>query len=70
MGVREDIKVLLAESNIKLKELAVEMSAKTGKKISADNISQKLRKGTLRYNDAALIGDILGYDLKFFKRKN
>ena len=68
MSVRKDIKVLLAENNVKLKELAVEMSEKIGKKITADNISQKLRKGTLRYDDAMIIGDILGYDLKFVKR--
>ena len=68
MTVRKDIKVLLAESNVKLKDLAVEMSERIGKKITADNISQKLRKGTLRYDDAMIIGDILGYDLKFIKR--
>ena len=68
MTVRKDIKVLLAESNVKLKDLAVEMSENIGKKITADNISQKLRKGTLRYDDAMIIGDILGYDLKFIKR--
>ena len=68
MSVRTDIKVLLAESNVKLKDLAVEMSERLGKKITADNISQKLRKGTLRYDDAIIIGDILGYDLKFVKR--
>lgn len=68
MTVRKDIKILLAESNVKLKDLAVEMSEKIGKKITADNISQKLRKGTLRYDDAMIIGDILGYDLKFIKR--
>ena len=70
MGVREDIKVILAESNTKLKDIANELSQRTGRKISADNVSQKLRKGTLRYDDAVLIGDILGYDLKFLKRKN
>ena len=68
MTVRKDIKVLLAESNVKLKDLAVEMNEKIGKKITANNISQKLRKGTLRYDDAMIIGDILGYDLKFIKR--
>ena len=67
MSVREDIKVLLAESNTKLKDLVLYLSEKTGKNISADNISQKLCKGTLRYDDAKLIGEILGYDLKFIK---
>lgn len=69
MAVREDIKAILAKTNTKLKDLADEMSKRTGKTISADNISQKLRKGTLRYDDASLIGEILGYELKFIKNK-
>ena len=68
MAVREDIKAILAQTNTKLKDLASEISEKTGKSISADNISQKHRKGTLRYDDAALIGEILGYELKFVKK--
>ena len=68
MSVREDIKSILAKSNTKLKDIAVEMSARKGRNISADNLSQKLRKGTLRYDDAVLIADIIGYDVQFLKR--
>ena len=68
MSVREDIKAILAKSNVKLKDIAYEFSKRTEKNISADNLSQKLRKGTLRYDDAVIIADILGYDLQFLKR--
>lgn len=68
MSVREDIKVLLAKSDTTLKFVAEQIRIKTGRNISADNLSQKLRKGTLRYDDAVLIADILDYDLKFIKR--
>ena len=68
MSVREDIKALLAKSDTTLKDIAKEISIRTGKKITADNLSQKLRKGTLRYDDAVLIADILEYDLQFLKR--
>ena len=68
MGAREDIKALLAKSNKTLKYIAQEISCRKGCSISADNLSQKLRKGTLRYDDAVLIADILNYDVKFIKR--
>ncbi len=68
MGTREDIKVLLARENFTLTEVAKELSEKTGKVYSRPNLSQKLAKNTLRYEEAKLIGDILGYDLTFVKR--
>lgn len=69
MGTREDIKVLLARENWTITEIAKEMSDLTGKPYSRPNLSQKLAKKTLRYEEAKLIGDILGYDLTFVKRK-
>lgn len=69
MGTREDIKVLLARENWTLTEVAKEMSERTDKPYSRPNLSQKLTKQTLRYEEAKLIGDILGYDLTFIKRR-
>lgn len=70
MSVRKDIKSLLAKSDTTLKFVAEQIRIKTGRNISADNLSQKLRKGTLRYDDAVLIADILDYDLQFIKRNS
>lgn len=70
MSVREDIKVLLAKENCTLTEMAREMTQRTSKSYSRPNLSQKLAKRSLRYEEAKLIGDILGYDLVFVKRKN
>lgn len=70
MSVKEEIKTLLVQSNIKLKELAEEMTKRTGKNYSSANISQKLSRKTLKYEEAKLIGEILGYKLEFFKIKN
>ncbi len=69
MGVKEDIKTLLVQSNWTMTELAQEMTKISGKKYSMSNISQKLTRKTLKYEEARLIGDILGHDLKFIKRK-
>ncbi len=69
MGVREDIKTIIVQSNWTISEVAAEMTNITGKNYSGSNVSQKLSRKTLKYEEAKLIGDILGYDLKFIKRQ-
>lgn len=68
MGVREDIRTIIVQSNWTITEVAKEMSNITGKNYSRSNISQKLTRKTLKYEEAMLIGQILGYDLKFIKK--
>jgi hypothetical protein len=68
MGVKEDIKTILVQSNWTLVEIAREMTKITGKNYSGSNLSQKLARKTLKYEEARLIGDILNYDLKFMKK--
>ncbi len=69
MSVREDIKVLLAREDWRLSEIAKEMTNITKKNYSGQNLSQKMTRKTLKYEEAKLIGDILGYDLTFIKRQ-
>ena len=69
MRVRKDIRMLLLENDMSITDIAKEMSKRTGKNISRYNISQKLLRGTLKYEEALLIGNILGYDLKFVRTK-
>lgn len=65
--VKEQIKTLLAQENIKLKELAEMITQKTGDNCSANSLSQKLRRGTLSYNETLLIAELLGYRIEFVK---
>ncbi len=68
LQVREQIKALLAQENIKLKELAVMITEKTGKKCMPDSLSQKLRRGTLSYNETLEIAELLDYEIRFVKK--
>lgn len=63
MSIREEIKSLLARENVTLQDIA----DKTG--ISIQNLSNKLRNQTIRYELVRHIVDLLGYDIKFEKRK-
>lgn len=69
MRVKKDIKMLLLENDVSITDIAQEMSKATGKHISRSNLSQKLMRGTLKYEEALLIGQLLGYDLKFVRTK-
>jgi len=69
MGVREDVKTIIVQANWTITEVAAELGERLGKKYTRDNLSTKLSRKTLRYEEAVIIGDILGYDLKFEKRK-
>jgi len=69
MSVKTDIKTILAESDYTISRLAKDLSKILGKHYSQSNISQKLSRGTLKYEEAKLIGQILGYELKFMRTK-
>lgn len=68
MTIRENIKILLVKENLTLVDLAKMLSLKLNRKITADSISQKLRKNTIKYSEALDILDCLGYDIDFKKR--
>lgn len=67
--IKEQIKTLLAQEGIKLKELAEMITEKTEEKCSANSLSQKLRRGTLSYNETLMIAELLGYEIAFLKKK-
>ncbi|MBQ8460265.1 LLM class flavin-dependent oxidoreductase [bacterium] len=67
MGVKEDIKTLLVQSSWTLKDLAAEMTRRTGRVYSSPMLSQKLYRENLHYKEAKIIGEILGYTLRFDK---
>ena len=66
--VREQIKKLLIERNTTMKAIAQELQEKLGKPCSPANLSSKLIRGTLTYNEVVLICDILDYDIEFKSR--
>lgn len=65
MKAREQIKSLLAAKNIKMKELCMRLSEKMGKNYSSNNLSNKLIRGSITYNEVLLIAEILGYKITF-----
>ncbi len=63
--VREQIKKLIVERDTTMKTIAQQLEEKLGKPCSPANLSSKLIRGTLTYNEVALICDILNYTIEF-----
>lgn len=67
MLVKEQVKALLAQEGMKMKDLVVELENITGRTYSLQAFSQRLSRGTLSYNEVLQIAEILGYEIKFEK---
>ena len=67
MNLRENIKSLLALENVTLTKIADEMTKRTGKNYSMHNLSQKLSRKTIKFEEIILICEILGYKINFEK---
>jgi len=63
--VREQIKSLLGAKGVTMKEVAQILAEKTKKNYSLANLSSKLKRGTLTYNEVLIIIDYLGYKIEF-----
>ncbi len=65
--VKKDVKSLLVQEDIKLKELVELLTKKTGKIYSSSGLSHKLGREKLSYKEMLDIAEILGYKIKFEK---
>jgi len=68
MNARDDIKILLLKNHMTMTQLASKMAVLLNKKMSQSNLSHKLTKESLRYDELSAICEILGYDLEYKKR--
>ena len=63
MSARGEIKSILAKENITMTDLAKKIPT------SVNNLSNKLRNNTIKYEEVRQIADIHRYDIQFVKRK-
>lgn len=67
MSVREDLRILLVKENLTLVQLAKIASKTTNKKISPNNLSHKLTRSSMRYDELKELVEAMGYKIKFEK---
>lgn len=69
MDIGKEIKKLAVEKGLTLTYLAKCISEEKGKNFSVQNLSTKLKKGTVNYNELIIILRKLGYEIKFLEIK-
>lgn len=69
MGIKEEIKSLLAKEAKTMTEIASKLYKDQRPRTAMSSLSQKLRNQTIRYDEVIKIADMLGYDIEFKKRK-
>ena len=69
MNTRNEIKAIMVREGMTMTEVVEKMADQYGWSASVPNLSGKLRRGPLRYQEAVELADALGYDLVWQKRK-
>ena len=69
MNARNEIKAIMVREGMTMTEVVEKMADQYGWSASVPNLSGKLRRGSLRYQEAVELADALGYDLVWQKRK-
>ena len=64
MSAREQVKILLLKRYMTMTDLCKKMTELTGKKVSRQNLSNKLSAGTLRFEEFETIAKILDYKIE------
>ena len=66
MSIRNAIKARIVQEGTTMSEIVRKLSVVHGWSASDPNLSDKLKRGTLRYNE--VLADVLGYDIIWRKR--
>ena len=70
MNIRNEIKARIVQEGTTMSALVRKLSVVYGWSASVPNLSDKLKRGTLRYSEAIELADVLGYDIIWRKRGN
>ena len=63
MNIRNEIKSYMAREGVTMTEVVRRMSSDYGWSASVPNLSDKLKRGSLRYSEVVELADALGYDI-------
>ena len=69
MNIRNEIKAIIVREGMTMTEVVEKMADQYGWSPSVPNLSGKLRRGSLRYQEAVELADALGYDIVWQRRK-
>ena len=68
METKNYLKSILKLHSISMKKLAEMLTAVTGKKYTQGGITSRINRDSVSFKEAAIIADLLGYNLEFVKK--
>ena len=69
MDVRNEIRSLIAKNGTTLKKICEKLSEQKGVKIIGNNITNKLRRKTIKFEEVQDILAVLGYRVEFLRNE-
>ena len=69
MDIRNELKSLIAKNGTTLKKICAQMSEKYNKTIAGNNITNKLRRKTIKFEEVEQILEALDYHIEFVRNK-
>ena len=70
MNIRNEIKAQIVRAGFTMQELVDRLSDEYDWSDSVSNLSAKLQRGGIRYNEVVELADVLGYDIVWQKRRD
>ena len=70
MNIRNEIKAQIVRAGMTMQQVMDLLSDEYGWSDSVSNFSNKLARGSLRYEEAVQLAEVLGYELIWQKRRD
>ena len=70
MNIRNEIKAQIVRAGMTMQQVVDLLSDEYGWSDSVSNFSNKLARGSLRYQEAVQLAEVLGYELVWQKRRD
>ena len=69
MNIRNEIKAQIVRAGMTMQQVVDLLSDEYGWSDSASNFSNKLARGSLRYEEAVQLAEVLGYEIVWKKKE-
>ena len=70
MNIRNEIKAQIVRAGMTMQQVVDLLSGEYGWSDRVSNFSNKLARGSLRYEEAVQLAEVLGYELVWQKRRD
>ncbi|NFO60982.1 LLM class flavin-dependent oxidoreductase [Clostridium botulinum] len=70
MELKDEIKAYIVSSGWSITDLNKELKKLNSTEYTVQNLSSKIRKGSLKYSEVLQIAEIIGYEIEWNRKKD